>query len=260
MIRFIPAILLLAISSFASSYECGERKTIKRSYGTVELRVICNYLSDGGFISVLEFRGEDQHGISIDYDSLWRKRDSTFYLNGKKNGQLIFWDTLGNVVGRETFRNGIQVGKRESYFAPGHPALIKHYNSKGKAHGPWSVWWKNGNKKSDFLARNGEIVSGTEYYEDGRPRAKYRTKCEPENLNVLKIKYIECEAWAPNGKSTGKIIRGNGEWIKFPDGSDKTANGVFREIYKDSLVVTIDELDSSEYRKWLQPVAAPSGP
>jgi antitoxin component YwqK of YwqJK toxin-antitoxin module len=241
MIRFAAIFLYLSISGFASPYNCGENKTIKRGYGTVELRVICDYLSDGGFISVLEFRGDVQHGIKIDYDSLWRKRDSSFYRNGKKNGQLIFWDSLGNVVGRESFRNGIQVGKRESYFAPGRPALIKHYNSSGKAHGPWSVWWKNGNKKAEFVARNGEIVSGTEYYQDGQPRAKYLSKYEPRNLNVLKIKRIECEAWAPNGKSTGKITKGNGEWILFPDGSDKTVYGVFREVYKDSLMISVGQ-------------------
>ena len=224
-------------------------------YGNVELRVECSYLEDkmDNNISVLELKGKIQHGLAIHYDSLWRKRDSSFFVNGKENGRCLYWDTLGNVIGSETYRNGKYVGKRELYFAPGHPSLIKNYNAAGKADGPWQEWWKNGNKKAEYVAKNGHIISETEYYQDGKPRVRLRTKYEPENMNVLKMKHIEAEAWAPNGKSTGKIEKGNGEWIVFPDGKDTANHSVFHEVYKDSLMIKAEKLDSAEIVKWLKP-------
>lgn len=236
-------------------YRCGQLEKVNRSYGRVELRVSCEYVNSGGMISALEYKsGSDiQHGSAIHFDSLWRKRDSTFFLDGKENGLCLFWDTLGNIVGRETYRDGKFVGKRESFFAPGRPALIKHYNDQGEEEGPWLEWWKNGNKKAEHVARNGEIVSGKEYYQNGKPRVFYVTKYEPENTNVLKSKYIHGEAWAPNGKSTGKIVKGKGEWILFPDGSGPADHAVFREVYKDSVLVEGKKLDSAAQAKWLRP-------
>lgn len=251
----IPIIVLLfwvgdAISQ--SPFTCGQKETRKRPYGQVELRVRCEYLADD-IISVLEYKGKIQHGIAIHFDSTWRKRDSSFFVNGKEDGLCLYWDTLGNVVGRETHRDGKYVGLRESYFAPGRPALIKNYNAKGEEDGPWNVWWKNGNKKSEFMARSGRIVSGTEYYQDGKPRVKYATKNEPEKKNLLEMKYIQAESWAPNGKPAGRITNGAGEWIIFPDGMDSTNRTVFKEVYKDSLVVKVIKLDSAEAAKWVAP-------
>jgi hypothetical protein len=70
---------------------CGHKENRKREYGAVELRVSCEYLEMGGMASVLEYKGKVQHGISIHYDSLWRKRDSSFFVNGKENGLCLFW-------------------------------------------------------------------------------------------------------------------------------------------------------------------------
>lgn len=252
MKSLIITILLIGNALCHPPFTCGQKENHKRPYGNVELRVRCD-LKSNNIISVLEYKGKMQHGFQVDFDTLWRKRDSSFFLNGKENGLSLYWDTLGNVVGREIYRNGKYVGKRESYFAPGRPALIKNYNAAGKPEGPWNEWWKNGNKKAEFLAKNGEIISGTEYYQDGKLRARYRTKYEPKNKNVFKIKRIDAEAWAPNGKSTGKIEKGNGEWIVFPDGSDTADQGVFREVYKDSLLIKGGKLDSAEITKWHAP-------
>ncbi len=233
-------------------YTCGKRESKIRPYGTVEMRVDCGYVSDN-LITVLEYKNKKQHGFQIDYDSLWRKRDSSFFVNGEKNGSTFFWDTAGNVIGRRTFRQGIPVGKDENYWSPGHSSVIKNYNSQGKVDGPWEEWWKNGNKKAEFIAKNGEIVSGTEYYQNGKPRVHYVTKYEPKNKNVFKTKYIQAESWAPNGKQAGQIVNGNGEWILFPSGKDNTDATVFRDVYKDSLMVKDEILDSIEVAKWLKP-------
>lgn len=249
---FLAILCLPIFLQSAEKFSCGEKKKVKRSYGNVEVRVDCELTK--GRMWVAEFKGEISHGFSQGFDiASGRKSDSCFYSNDEKNGLSLVWDSLGNIVGRSTYRNGKYVGKREVYFAPGHPSLIKKYNAAGKADGPWDEWWKNGNKKAEYIAKNGEIISGAEYYQNGKPRARYTTKYEPKNMNVLKTKYIQAEAWAPNGKSTGKIVNGNGEWILFPDGKDTTDHTVFREIYTDSLLIKVNKLDSAEIAPWLKP-------
>lgn len=246
-----PAVLLLLLAGYAGAgqkYACGKSTKVNRPYGQVEQRVRCEDKADNS-ITVLEYQGDVQHGLQMGFDTLWRKRDSVFYVNGKENGVSLFWDTAGNVIGRENYRDGRLFGKREFYFAPGKPSLIKSHNAEGKPDGPWSEWWSNGNKKAEYEARNGEIVSAVEYYENGKTRVRYRSKYEPENPSALHIKRIEGEAWAPNGKSTGKIVKGNGGWIVFPDGSKPNAKA-FRLEYKDSLLVKTEKLDSAEMAKW----------
>lgn len=249
--RVIQFHLLFTALIFAQSpYKCGEKQILNRSYGTIELRVNCEYRTDN-ILSLLEYKGKVQHGFQLDYDTLWRKRDSCFFVNGKENGLCLYWDTLGNVVGREKYRGGKYIGKRERFFAPGRPSLIKNYNTKGEEDGPWEEWWKNGNKKAEFIAKKGHIISGKEYYQDGKPRVQYTTKDEPRKKNYLETKYVQAESWAPNGKPAGRITKGDGEWTVFPDGRDSANHPVFREVYKDSLLVKVTKVDSAEVARWM---------
>jgi antitoxin component YwqK of YwqJK toxin-antitoxin module len=253
--------LFLPFQIFAQvRYTCGQKEIKKRPYGTIELRVRCDFKEDN-ILSILEYKGKVQHGFQIDYDSLWRKRDSLFFKNGKKQGNIIHWDTLGNVIGRATYKNGEFVGTREYYFEPGRPSMIKHYNAEGKEEGTWKEWWMNGNPKADLIAKNGQIVSGTEFYPNGNPRLRFEVIPLPRSESVFKRKHVRGEAWTPTGKSTGRIVNGNGEWTLFsavPDDSvSKRYLHVFREVYKDSLMVKGEKLDSAEVAKWL---ASPPDP
>lgn len=243
--NFFLLLALLPIST--DSHECGKTEKITRPYGKIEMKVDCQYRASN-ILSRVEYKGNTQHGFQMDYDSLWRKKDSCFFLNGKETGACLFWDTLGNIVGRETYNNGHLIGKREQYYSPGHPALIKNYDSLGRENGQWQEWWKNGVLKSDFTAKQGRIISGTEYYQDGKPRVKYRNSFDPLNRNPLKTKRIDGEAWAPNGKSTGKIDGGNGEWTTFSEGSETAHYTIFHEIYKDSLLIKSQRIDSNTLR------------
>lgn len=173
------------------------------------------------------------------------------FVNGKENGRCLFWDTLGNVTRMETYRNGAHTGIRETYWAPGRPAVSKTYDADGKENGPWLEWWENGNRKAEYSARNGRIVSGTEYYHDGKPRMRYVKSFDANPHSKFGIQYREGEAWAPNGKSTGRIINGKGSWILFPDGHDTADHVVYRELYKGRSLVRNETWDSAAAMKWL---------
>jgi antitoxin component YwqK of YwqJK toxin-antitoxin module len=234
-----------------TTYTCGEKKTVARPYGNVEIRVDCELME--GKVWIAEFKGKTLHGISQTIDrTTGRKVDSCFYRNGNEHGSSLVWDSVGNVVGRSNFRNGKQIGKQEIYFSVGRPAIIKHFNDKGEEEGSWEEWWPNGNKKAEFMAKGGRIVSGTEFYQNGKPRLRYASKYEPKVRSVFKKKRIQAEAWAPDGRPAGKIVNGEGEWLLFPDGRDTTDKTVFREVYKDSLMIKGEELDSAEAARWFK--------
>lgn len=217
------------------------------------MRVDCSYRDEYNIISVSEFKGKKLHGVTLHFDSTWRKKDSTFYTNHKEHGTTLIWDSLGNVIASRSHRRGIQVGKEENYWSPGRPSIIQNYNSKGEVDGPWQKWWPNGNKRGEFVSKNDQVISSSEYYQDGKPRLKFQGKYETKRVNWLKQKYVYCESWAPNGKPAGKITAGNGEWIIFPDGGDPEHKTVIREVYKDSVLADVDTLTADEIRKWSAP-------
>lgn len=244
-----------SLESTLAPYACGHRQIIQRPYGPVELVVNCAGKAKDNSISVLEYKQDDQvqHGFAVHYDGRWRKRDSCMFVNGKENGRCLFWDTLGNVTKMETYRNGAHTGKRETYWAPGRPAVSKTYGADGKEHGPWLEWWENGNRKAEYSARNGRIVSGAEYYRDGKPRLRYVKTFDANPNAAFRIQYREGEAWAPNGKSTGRIVNGAGTWILFPDGRDTADHAVYRERYQGKSLSARETLDSASAAQWAAP-------
>lgn len=242
------------VSAFAADhqYECGKNEKVKRPYGWVELEIDCGSRRNNIF-SRAEYKTGKQHGFQIGYDTLWRKKDSSFFVNGKKEGNVLFWDTLGNVISRSTYRLGVQFGKDENYWSPGHPSVIMYYNAKGEENGPCDKWWPNGTKRSEGKYKDGQLLTLKEYYPNGAARMQFTGKYERKQPATLKDKHVQGETWGPNGKSAGKIVDGNGSWIRFPDGSDSTNTKVFREVYKDSVLLDIQPLNAAEIEKWQKP-------
>src|SRR5690606_1696856 len=131
-LALLQILIFISIGSGSPPYPCGFNEIRKKSYGAVEFRVNCRGRQEYNIVSALEYKGKIQHGVQLHYDSLWRKQDSCFMLSGKKEGEALFWDSLGNVIGRESYRKGKYIGFMEFYWEPGRPSLIKHYNAQGK--------------------------------------------------------------------------------------------------------------------------------
>ena len=119
--------------------------------------------------------------------------------------------------------------------------------------GPWQKWWANGNKRGEYVSKNDQVISATEYFQDGKPRRKFLGRYEKKGVNFLNQKYIQCESWAPNGKPAGKITNGNGEWLIFPEGDEPENKMVIRQVIKDSVVAELDTLSRADAAKWAVP-------
>lgn len=231
-------------------YACGEKRSIHRPYGRVELRVDCELTK--GRMWVAEFKGEILHGPSQGYVlATGKRRDSCFYKNDEKSGLSLVWDSLGNVLRRTHFWKGKEVGRTESFFAVGKPGVIRNLDSSGRQQGPQEEWWPNGNKKSEAIAKDGFYISATEYYPNGKPRLRYVTEYSPKLL-IFGRKMFAQESWAPDGRSAGKVVDGQGEILLFSADSARGRLAAHREIYKDSLMTDLNEFDSAQVIHWLE--------
>lgn len=181
--------------------------------------------------------------------------DSNFYVNNRRLGTALCWDSLGNILCREEYKDGKNVGRMESNFGPGRPALLKDFNDSGNAHGIERTWWKSGNLEKDFWNERGSTIRGAEFYPNGKLRYRHERPYQtPGSVGAFKRKLISGQTWAPNGKSTGKVKQGNGKLIRFSAEPD-TVTGRYRawhETYKDSVLESGGKVDSIEIAKWLR--------
>lgn len=237
------AILWLTSSIGDPPFACGERKIREQLYGKIELRVDCKYIRDN-IIFVTEYKGSVQHGISLTYDSLWRLKDSTFFVDGKEHGISLVWDTVGNILGRTNKNMGKAVGKQETFHSAGKTKLIKYYDKNGKEHGPWLEWWPNGNKRKELELSHGQLRNSIEFFPNGKPRLKYSVHFKKISPILYDRKVSAMETWTPDGRPAGKVEKGNGEVLLFQLDGDKLIPEVIHETYRDSLVKGADVLDS----------------
>lgn len=231
-------------------FACGERKKVSRPYGKVELRVECEVIE--GRMWAAEFKGDTLHGFSQGFiRATGKRRDSCFYINGVETGKSLVWDSLGNIKMQAYSKDGHRIGRFEAFIRPGIPSSIKNYDSAGRKHGRQQEWWENGQPKSDLMAQEGQIISGTEYYGNGKPRIRYVSPFIP-NRTVFATKTIASESWAPDGRPAGKVVKGQGELLLFSADRAEGTVAAHKEVYKDSLMIRLDELDSGAVAKWLK--------
>ncbi len=249
--RLIVSTLLMIHISFSNTqYYCGQKETIKRPYGQVELRVNCRGLQEYNSISVLEYKDNVQHGNAVHYTGQWQKKDSCFFVNGKENGVCLFWDSLGNIVGKAPYKDGHEIGKNESYYSPGKPSNITNYNDSGKKDGDVQEWWPNGNKKLVGKCKNGQYLHIEEYFPNGQLRIMSDNKYEPDILRKDPL-LNSAVAYSAKGKPTGKVVNGNGEYFMFDDVPDSTTKKyrVLHVIYKNGFEEHNEEISAKAAAK-----------
>jgi antitoxin component YwqK of YwqJK toxin-antitoxin module len=254
--------LILIINLFAATLpewhyqnDCEPRKEIIKEKKKVEIRTDC--ILDRGEITekiLTEFSKGLRDGKEEVFFASGKLRQITHYRKGVKADSFYSWDSLGNVLTRGCYKKGKEFGYWERFFSPGHPRLLITYNDSGNEEGPSQLWWPNGNKKGEYVYKNGQHIIRTEYYPNGKPRIHDEKPYQAGDPTVFKLKLSNGETWAPNGKSCGKIVDGNGELILWSEGPD-SATGKYiavKDIYKDSTLVKMAPLDSATIEKWLK--------
>jgi len=154
------------------SYKNGVKNGVKRSYGK-KLILEENY-KDGvldGYFCEKYYNGKTRKCISV--------------VDGRFNGNVIVYDSNGNVISFEVYKKGILILRED----------INGFDLNHNKHGKWKEFYSNGNVKSEI-----------EYYH-GKKHGYY--KLYDKNGNLLKVEMYVNDSLVANDKSvkTHQIIR-----------------------------------------------------
>ena len=145
------------------------------------------------------FEGEFENNKKIGLHQEWYENgnleSSTNYSYDKKNGKYQKFDREGNIYiegeyndnvknGKwiekdyrfkydSNYLNGTLEGESNSYeINTGKKILSGNYKT-GKKHGKWIMWFGDGNKKSEIIYDNGNIIKKQEFYNNGGKKLEY---------------------------------------------------------------------------------------
>lgn len=90
-----------------------------------------------------------------DCQSRWinnQLKSSQHYINGKDNGEWLFYYMDGTIQTKAYFKEGVRIGKWEHFHENGLPWKIQTYDEDGNKDGVWKTFNKQGEliKETNF--------------------------------------------------------------------------------------------------------------
>lgn len=122
---------------------------------------------ENGILNVLQlFDTQGNSSVEI-YAGDGSKLASGNYVGKKEDGEWLYFDKLGNVAYRDSFKNGMQEGDAFIY-APGGEILDKRHYEKGVLEGQRTQYYSYGHILAQFYYKQG-VLDGSyvSFYETG---------------------------------------------------------------------------------------------
>ncbi len=95
------------------------------------------------------------------------------YKNGKEYGKSITWYRNGKVKSSKTYKNGKLEGKYVDYHFSGKE--LSSGTMKGdEMHGKWNFWYHNGQKECEVVCKDGKLIDGKVWDDDGNKKKSIR--------------------------------------------------------------------------------------
>lgn len=79
------------------------------------------------------------------------------YRNNQREGKWTYWFENGNIQSEGYFENGVRVGEAKVWYENGKPIYTGYYTN-GKPDKTWIIYNKSGEKESEIIYSNGNIV------------------------------------------------------------------------------------------------------
>lgn len=193
--------------------------------------VTCTTISDGKLLEVDNIKNGKWHGLQQEWYKNGQIRsilnfidgnllDTTFsfYESGKlksiglDNGRWFTLSEKGDTLVVGNKKDGKSIGKRCAWFENGKRNFIFTYNDSGKKDGLSVQWREDGTVQDSIIYRNGEMIEGWYYYDNGKLHYYYKKKdCDQCYSQIF---------YDPKGKKCGEEKNGNGTYIFYSsDGS-----------------------------------------
>ncbi len=143
----------------------------KFDHGT-EVDTFKFYFDSGELQAVNYFRGKNGVAYSWQYGGEDNLAAEGKYINTQRDSIWTFYDFDGNVITRETYKDGKREGPVITYFDSGKKAEIVNYINDQKV-GEWLQFYESGKHKARGEYKNGSLQGEVIYYEpDGKISAK----------------------------------------------------------------------------------------
>ena len=150
------------------------------------------------------------NGKCIEYYKNGEKSSIQYWLSGKKDSDWIYYYDNGKV--KETFMYDMDIihGKREKYFYSGQIHMRRNYKNgvmeglyeewrmrglkknrsrgkmkNGEMDGKWTYWHPNGHKECEVVCKNGELIDGKVWDDDGNKKESLRFNLTWEGSDAL---------------------------------------------------------------------------
>ena len=109
----------------------------------------------------------------IKWDDEKNKVHDINYSNGKMDGNVTFWYRNGKVKTSKIYKDGRVAGKYAEYRITGtdvSSGLMVDNEMDGK----WTFWYHNGQKECEVTCKNGELIDGKVWDDDGNKKKSIR--------------------------------------------------------------------------------------
>ena len=221
-------IILLLVISIHSEEKWWPKKcnSVDKTIAGADTFVVKYKCIGNGRKAVIHKKNGKYHGKYIAWSSNGIKIEDLTYFEDELDGEIKGWDTTGFLISHRYYNKGIPYGFHEDYYSKAKPKSFIKYDSLGKKHGLCQTWREDGTRIDSTVYVNDTIIETRQYYTNGKLRYWVK-KCQDDIRE-------EALFYAPDGKKSGEIIKGNGKYTVYSeDGRDSTS-----KEYRDGKDVT----------------------
>ena len=154
-----------------------------------------------------------------------------YYSNCKCNGEVLVFDENGDTVQHGMCKNGKTIGILQNWYKKGRKSSYFTYNDSSKKDGLSVRWREDGTVQDSVIYRNGEMIEGWYYYDNGKLHHHLKKKGNDQ--------YYSLVFYDPKGKKCGEVKNGNGTYLFYQtDGSSPA-----KVTKENGWSVSIEEVD-----------------
>jgi antitoxin component YwqK of YwqJK toxin-antitoxin module len=190
----------------------------------------CEYYESGKIKKVSYYKLDCPQDSVVEWFENGKVSLIGYYNDCKENGLTIKYSEQGDTLSLLGYVKGLPVGSHFTKYRNGQIAYNCNYNTNGKKHGLCETWREDGTRKDSTVYRNDTIVEEREYFTSGKVRQWFK--------NCQNAHFDEAYFYHPNGKSAGKVLKGNG----IVTGYTETADRKFTDRYENGKLVESREI------------------
>lgn len=191
------------------------------------------YYGSGKVYSIMSYKDGCPFDSSVFFYKDGKIKIIKYYDNCLCNGPLLMFNENGDTLHKGRCENGKTIGLDETWYEPEKRETRTHYNDAGKKHGLFETWRKDGTRIDSIVYNNGKMIEIREYFVNGKERVWEEYKKTDSSSFLINAVYHDL-----NGKISGKVVNGEGEYIVH----DENGRPVFKKVVSKGIRMKEEDL------------------